>query len=387
MTKKFKTEECPRCDGAGELRRSVTVADKGMPLEGYRNEVCETCSGLGQVPKKTQQAKDDAEEFAAEYGDHGCSCHISPPCSYCCHPGNPLCQEADSCYELADEPEDPLATEMFMHSPAQFMGSGALTVTTLEGVEVLKAEVTDIELRPHQQALLDKIKALGDNHVVFVPPRVRPPIMGYHEFLARMEAHRQQMERYAAPALDALSIAAANMAKQAEPLLKGAHFDTVSAKAFDFTAIEARTITSSSPFVSVAQYLAQSAAADKAMIKAMITPAGTTRYGDEVMVITGNRPDAMLADGLMIDHKYHTMPGPENTDRRFIRFDEATPYRDLEAQAKAEYAQRHGMPKPPTYSQAYARDKALANRARNKRRAANKAANKAAAKARKQSRK
>lgn len=43
----------------------------------------------------TDGAEKDREAFHAEYGDGNCACHISPPCSSCTHPGNPLNQEGD----------------------------------------------------------------------------------------------------------------------------------------------------------------------------------------------------------------------------------------------------------------------------------------------------
>lgn len=36
-----------------------------------------------------------ADEFDEIYGDRGCTCFISPPCSHCTHPGNPLSLECD----------------------------------------------------------------------------------------------------------------------------------------------------------------------------------------------------------------------------------------------------------------------------------------------------
>ncbi|OAD82844.1 hypothetical protein ATN89_17320 [Comamonas thiooxydans] len=40
-------------------------------------------------------------QFVEEYGSSGnCSCHISPPCNSCCHPGNPLnLAEDDDCWK------------------------------------------------------------------------------------------------------------------------------------------------------------------------------------------------------------------------------------------------------------------------------------------------
>lgn len=36
-------------------------------------------------------AEDERADFVGRYGyDGNCSCHISPPCGSCVHPGNPL---------------------------------------------------------------------------------------------------------------------------------------------------------------------------------------------------------------------------------------------------------------------------------------------------------
>jgi hypothetical protein len=50
----------------------------------------------------TQEAEDERGEFEREYGIGGnCSCHLSPPCHSCLHPGNPRNQEEDeSCWEF-----------------------------------------------------------------------------------------------------------------------------------------------------------------------------------------------------------------------------------------------------------------------------------------------
>jgi hypothetical protein len=49
----------------------------------------------------TAEAEADREDFVREHGrDGNCSCHISPPCGSCMHPGNPLNQdECDECWE------------------------------------------------------------------------------------------------------------------------------------------------------------------------------------------------------------------------------------------------------------------------------------------------
>lgn len=44
-----------------------------------------------------QDDRDNFERYAREYG--GCSCHLNPPCGHCAHPGNPLNQEDESCWQ------------------------------------------------------------------------------------------------------------------------------------------------------------------------------------------------------------------------------------------------------------------------------------------------
>jgi hypothetical protein len=41
----------------------------------------------------TQFGENLESQFQVEYGDRGCTCFISPPCSHCTHEGNPLCLE------------------------------------------------------------------------------------------------------------------------------------------------------------------------------------------------------------------------------------------------------------------------------------------------------
>ena len=44
----------------------------------------------------TPEAESERQDFEAEYGfDKNCSCHISPPCGSCTHPGNPINQDED----------------------------------------------------------------------------------------------------------------------------------------------------------------------------------------------------------------------------------------------------------------------------------------------------
>lgn len=44
-------------------------------------------------------------EFFDEYADRGCTCFISPPCSFCVHEGNPanLEETPDAWIEVADD--------------------------------------------------------------------------------------------------------------------------------------------------------------------------------------------------------------------------------------------------------------------------------------------
>ena len=54
--------------------------------------------------KLTQEAQDDADNFYIHYMDRGCTCVLSPPCSYCEHPGNPLNLECDDSAWVEETP-------------------------------------------------------------------------------------------------------------------------------------------------------------------------------------------------------------------------------------------------------------------------------------------
>ena len=43
----------------------------------------------------TPEAQADRDEFERLYDGGNCSCHLSPPCGSCVHPGNPRNQEED----------------------------------------------------------------------------------------------------------------------------------------------------------------------------------------------------------------------------------------------------------------------------------------------------
>ena len=62
-----------------------------------------SCAQASDKPPKmvrlrlTDEWEAEAADFEREHGDRGCTCFISPPCSHCMHPGNPL--------NLAETPE------------------------------------------------------------------------------------------------------------------------------------------------------------------------------------------------------------------------------------------------------------------------------------------
>lgn len=56
------------------------------------------------APERTLKpwAQAEADDFHRWHGDGNCSCHISPPCCSCTHPGNPLnLEEDDDAWEFS----------------------------------------------------------------------------------------------------------------------------------------------------------------------------------------------------------------------------------------------------------------------------------------------
>lgn len=53
----------------------------------------------------TPEAEADRADFHAE-GFPNCSCHISPPCGSCTHPGNPMNQDEDESCWMDDGDEE-----------------------------------------------------------------------------------------------------------------------------------------------------------------------------------------------------------------------------------------------------------------------------------------
>lgn len=61
------------------------------------------------VRQLTAEGQADRDDFMMLYGGGNCSCHISPPCESCIHPGNPNNQaEDDSCWEVVEVPDEPV---------------------------------------------------------------------------------------------------------------------------------------------------------------------------------------------------------------------------------------------------------------------------------------
>lgn len=54
----------------------------------------------------TPEAEGERAQFHAS-GYPNCSCHISPPCGSCTHPGNPLNQDEDDSCWVDEEEEHP----------------------------------------------------------------------------------------------------------------------------------------------------------------------------------------------------------------------------------------------------------------------------------------
>lgn len=86
----------------------------GVALYSLTTPVCDFVQTRGEsqtaAPAErvlTPEAQADRDAFIAEYGrDGNCSCHISPPCNSCLHPGNPLQQdEVESCWMAAGDSE------------------------------------------------------------------------------------------------------------------------------------------------------------------------------------------------------------------------------------------------------------------------------------------
>ena len=64
----------------------------------------------------TEAAQDERDDFDIHYKNQGCQCCIRPPCNFCTHPGNPMNQDDDSCWE-DDVAECNCESLLFGHMP------------------------------------------------------------------------------------------------------------------------------------------------------------------------------------------------------------------------------------------------------------------------------
>lgn len=80
------------------LKRSIPVAapvTKPAPVNDWAMATSSDKPPRMVRLRLTDEAEAEADDFRRVHGDGNCSCHISPPCSSCTHPGNPLNLEED----------------------------------------------------------------------------------------------------------------------------------------------------------------------------------------------------------------------------------------------------------------------------------------------------
>ena len=160
----------------------------GVALYSLITPVCELVQTEGKSQTAafaerilTPEAEAEREDFEARYGMLGnCSCHISPPCGSCTHPGNPRNQEEDETAWMAagdseggeaDSPVTFLAPEDYEMPPADpalLASANRMLCDRLESIaEALRAStipelegVTGAEdLAPHVKTLCDALAA------------------------------------------------------------------------------------------------------------------------------------------------------------------------------------------------------------------------------------
>lgn len=90
---------CPE-RGWRHWREFTDPDDQGQIGPGCGDGMVATPAPMGPARmierELTPEADDERAEFYREYGaDGNCSCHISPPCGSCLHPGNPRNQDED----------------------------------------------------------------------------------------------------------------------------------------------------------------------------------------------------------------------------------------------------------------------------------------------------
>lgn len=84
-------------------KESLTVQAVGADSEGSKAGI-KPATQAPRTLRLTAAAQADREDFESKFGNDGnCSCHISAPCRSCTHPGNPIQQDADECWEPDEE--------------------------------------------------------------------------------------------------------------------------------------------------------------------------------------------------------------------------------------------------------------------------------------------
>jgi len=81
----------------------------------------------------TAEAQAERDQFNAQFGDGNCSCHLSPPCNSCTHPGNPQNQDEDESCWMPEEPVPDEPSEIDVET--QFSAEAAVPVELARAVE------------------------------------------------------------------------------------------------------------------------------------------------------------------------------------------------------------------------------------------------------------
>jgi hypothetical protein len=81
----------------------------------------------------TDEAETERQDFRTEYGDGNCSCHISPQCGSCTHPGNPMNLAEDDSAWVKDD-----LAHLAMHGGDDLHLSGMIQYTDEQKAEMLE---------------------------------------------------------------------------------------------------------------------------------------------------------------------------------------------------------------------------------------------------------
>jgi hypothetical protein len=128
----------------------------------------------------TPEAQDERDDFEARYGFGGnCSCHISPPCGSCVHPGNPLNQaEDDAAWRAQAAPQ---------HVAARQINPEVLAMKQADLIKTLRKQRNIAAVEPIHATLapvLAYVRYIGDLkgevfHAVTIPEGSAAHGMGY----------------------------------------------------------------------------------------------------------------------------------------------------------------------------------------------------------------